>query len=171
MYRRTAIALIAAAAISACSDSTAPKQIASRTDGLSTKQDPSAVVEHVNEHFEILYYQTNPCTGELIQFLGRYHINGTITTTSEGQESKLHLNTEDFQGVGLFTGLKYLYHQQTHQEDMFTYNPFTEQLEYRVSYDVISQGSTDNFHGDFAYTFSYPPYNFQITRDDAVCNG
>ena len=171
MYRRTAIALIAAVAISACSDSTAPKQLASRENGLSFKQDPSEVVEHVNEHFEILYFQENPCTGELIQFLGRYHVNGTITTTSEGEESKLHLNTEDFQGVGLITGLKYLYHQQTQQTDEFTYNPVTEQLEYRVSYDVISQGSTDNFHGDLHYVFTYPPGNFEIIRDDARCTG
>ena len=169
MYRRTAIALIAAAAISACSDSTSPNP--SHIDGLSLKQDPSEVVEHVNEHFEILYFQENPCTGELIQFLGRYHVNGTITTTSTGVDSKLHLNTEDFQGVSLTTGLKYLYHQQTHLTDMFTYNPATEQFEERVSYDVISQGSTDNFHGDIVTTFTYPPPDFQIIRDDARCTG
>jgi hypothetical protein len=128
-------------------------------------------VEHINEHYEILYYQTNPCTGELIQFNGRYHVNGTITTSSTGVDSKIHLNTEHFEGVSLTTGLKYLYHQQTHQSDMFTYNPVTERFEYRVSYDVISQGSTDNFHGDLAYTFTYPPGNFEIIRDDARCTG
>jgi len=170
MYRRTAIALIAAAAISACSVST-PTPIPSRIDGLSLKQDPTAVVEHVNEHYEILYYDINPCTGELIQFLGRYHVNGTITTTSTGVDSKLHLNTEDFQGVGLITGLKYNYHQQNHETDMFTFNPATEQYETRISYDVISQGSTDNFHGDLHYTFTYPPGDFVIIRDDARCTG
>ena len=171
MYRRTAIALIAAVAISACSDSTAPKQLASRANGLSFKQDPSEVVEHVNEHFEIVYFQENPCTGELIRFLGRYHVNGTITTTSTGVDSKLHLNTEDFQGVSLTTGLKYLYHQQTHQTDMYTYDPATEQFVSRVSYDVISEGSTDNFHGDIVTTFTYPPPDFQTVRDDARCTG
>ncbi len=144
-----------------------PAWIAGRVRAAAASSD----VQHINEHYQVISYQTNPCNGEQIVFEGRYHVNGTITTTSNGTDLKLHLNTEDFQGVGLTTGLKYLYHEQTRVQDLFTYNPFTDKFEYAVGYNVISQGSADNFHADFAYTFSYPPGDFQITRDEARCTG
>ena len=102
---------------------------------------------------------------------GLVGVNGTITRTADSFDAKLHLNTEDFKGVGLTTGLQYIYHQQTRQENEVTFNPFTQRFETAVSYSVISQGSTDNFMADFAYSFTYPPANFEITRDEARCTG
>ena len=132
---------------------------------------PPPDVQHINDQFQTDYYQFNPCNGELIFFNGTFLVNGTIITTSTGTDTKLHMSTADFQGVGLTTGVKYVYHQQTHLQDSFTYNPITDKFEYSASYDVISQGSTGNFHSDFAYTFTYPPGDFQITRDRSSCTG
>lgn len=174
MYRNATLAFAAAVAIAACSDATAPRSEAlPRTTGAPPLAAASSDVTHVNEQYVINnYYQVNPCNGELILFTdARYHVNGTITQTANGFDSKLHLNTEDFQGVGLTTGLQYLYHQQTHQENDVTFNPFTQRFEVAVSYSVISQGSTDNFMADLAYSFTYPPGTFVITRDDARCTG
>lgn len=128
-------------------------------------------VQQINERYDATYVQTNPCNGELIFVAGTYHINGTITTTSTGSESRFHLNTQDFQGVGQTTGVKYLYHEQTRSHDRFTYNPYTDKFEYSSSYEVISQGSTGNFRSVFAYSFTYPPGDFRIIRDSARCIG
>ena len=174
MYRNTALAFAAAAAMAACSDATAPRSdaLARTTDGPSLAA-PSSDVTKINEQYVINnYLQVNPCNGELILFTdARYHVNGTITRTADSFDAKLHLNTEDFKGVGLTTGLQYIYHQQTRQENEVTFNPFTQRFETAVSYSVISQGSTDNFMADFAYSFTYPPGTFEITRDEARCTG
>jgi Tol biopolymer transport system component len=129
------------------------------------------VVQHFNQQYDITYYQPNPCNGELVIFTGSYHVNSTITTTSNGSDYKFHLNTEDFSGVGQTTGLTYVYHQQTRNTDLLTYNPYTEKYEFSASYDVISQGSTQNFRSVFAYSYTYPPGDFRIIRDSSRCIG
>lgn len=174
MYRNTALAFAAAAAMVACSDTAAPRSDAlQRTVDRPSLAAPSSDVTHVNDQYVLSdYYQVNPCNGELIHFTdARYHVNGTITQTADSYDARLHLNTEDFKGVGLTTGLQYIYHQQTLQENDVTFNPLTQRFETAISYSVISQGSTDNFMADLAYSFTYPPGTFEITRDDARCTG
>ena len=98
-------------------------------------------------------------------------LNGTVATTSNGSDYKFHLNADDVQGVGQITGLKYVYHQQIREQNLFTYNPSAFQYEFASSYDVISQGSTQNFRSEFAYTYTYPPGDFRIVRDRSRCVG
>jgi hypothetical protein len=128
-------------------------------------------IQNFQQQYDIVSYQLNPCNGELIVFSGSYHVSGNIATTSSATSSRFHLNSQDFQGTGQTTGLKYVYHQGSQSADSFTYNPFTEKFETSASYDVISQGSTQNFRSVFAYSFTYPPGDFRIIRDITRCNG
>jgi Tol biopolymer transport system component len=128
-------------------------------------------IQQINQQYDVSYYQVNPCNGEAIIMSGRYHVNGTITTTDNGSESSFHLNTDGVEGIGQTTGLKYVYHEQTRQDNLFTFNPYLSKFEFGSSYDVISQGSTQNFHSEFAYSYTYPPGDFQILRDRSRCVG
>jgi hypothetical protein len=169
MYRTTALALVIATSLVACADATSPTP-ASATRSPDRPSLAQANVQHINEQYEIAgYTQFNPCTGELITYSGRYHVNGTITTTENGEDVKIHLNTEDFKGVSS-TGTEYIYHQQTHQADEFTYDPFTETYVSRVTFMNVSQGPTDNYRYEEVYTFTYPPGNSQFTIEEK-CTG
>jgi dipeptidyl aminopeptidase/acylaminoacyl peptidase len=129
------------------------------------------LVQNFNQNFDFTFTLFNPCNGEPILLTGSYHMNGSVTTTSTSSENRFHLSTQDFQGVGQTTGLKYVFHEQRQSEDFFTFNPFTEKFESSDGYDVISQGSTANFHTVFAFSFSYPPGDFKIIRDTTRCIG
>jgi len=128
-------------------------------------------IQQFNQQFDITSYLLNPCNGEPILLAGSYHVVGTITTTNAGTESKFHLNTQDFEGIGQVTGLKYVYHEQTRSQDFFAYNPYTSRYEFSTSYGVTSAGSTDNFRRDVAYSYTYPPGDFRIIRDTSRCSG
>jgi Tol biopolymer transport system component len=128
-------------------------------------------VQNFHQNYDFTYYFWNPCNGEPILLAGSYHMNGSITTTSTGSDYKFHLSTQDFQGVGQVTGLNYVFHSQRRTQDSFTYNPYTDKYESSDTYDVISQGSTDNFRSVFAFSFTYPPGDFRIIRDTSRCTG
>jgi hypothetical protein len=64
-----------------------------------------------------------------------------------------------------------VFHEQRRSQQFFTFNPYTEQDEYTDNYDVISQGSTQNFRSELTYSLTYPPFDFRIIRDRARCTG
>jgi Tol biopolymer transport system component len=128
-------------------------------------------VQNFNQNFDVSYTLTNPCNGEPILLAGSYHMNGSVTTTSTSSENKFHSSTQDFQGVGQISGLKYVFHAQSRTQEFFTYNPFTEKFEASQIFDVVSQGSTANFSSAFAFSFTYPPGDFRIIRDVSRCTG
>jgi Tol biopolymer transport system component len=128
-------------------------------------------IQHFNQQFDVSFYQTNPCNGEPILVSGSYHMDGTTSTTSTGTDFRFHLNSQDFQGVGQTTGVKYTYHEQSRTQDSFTYDPYTDKYQFSASYSITSQGSIENFRSEFAYSFTYPPGDFQIIRDVTRCTG
>lgn len=126
-----------------------------------------------NEKFYISFTAFNPCPPtELVAVEGWYHYLVTGEQTPAGSDIKIHLNTQGIEGVGLTSGDRYQFIQNQKSDFEFSnVPPFPFEQEFDFRYQLIRQGSDDNLWIRQTTRFSYPPYEFEIIRNEFECRG
>lgn len=161
--RRQLTLAFATIALAACADSTAP----------TVREDASvprpAMAVRSNRWFPVAGTIYDRCTGEYVALEGRFH--QVVSVNESGTESTVHINSDALHGVGLTSGDRYVYHTQRTQQSVVTSNPYTQTVEFSARYQVISQGSKDNWFATLSYRYTYPPGTFQITSNESECRG
>lgn len=126
-----------------------------------------------NEKIPIDQLLFNPCPPEeLVQISGFLHLLVTGEQTPAGSDLKIHVNLQGISGVGLTSGDRYSIQQNEHTDLQFSnVPPFPFQQETDFRFRIVRQGSDDNLWFRQTVRFSFPPFEFEIIRNEFECRG
>lgn len=115
----------------------------------------------------------NPCPpAELVLVQGSIHFLITGEQTPAGSDVKVHLNTQGIEGVGLTSGDRYQWIlNEKYDFEFSNVPPFPFEQEFEYRYRLIRQGSDDNLWVRQTVRYSYPPFEFEIIRNEFECRG
>jgi hypothetical protein len=147
-----AISCLAVVALAACSDATAPRQIAAPSRAVA------AVLTNTRTPISGL---VQSCGGELVQIDGILHFKILATfPASGGVMARLSLD-QTFSGIGLESGLKYVGSSKSSEQDIFVSG---SRITMELTERLIGQGQIPNTFLDEKLTFAVNP-NGDVTQD------
>jgi hypothetical protein len=102
---------------------------------------------------------------------GFVHVVRTGEVTETTNESKLHVNYQGVQGIGVLSGDRYIFALNENSEGYLSSDPFERSSEVDFINRVIREGSDDNAWVRITFKFSFPPLVFEIIRMEVECRG
>ncbi len=151
--------------LAACDSPSAPTPLTAPTGAPS-------FARIANDRIEITGIEFNPCPPtERVEFSGSMHflVTGEVKPTSTA--IKTHINAQGIAGVGLTSGDQYRVLRNFKEDLVVTAWPSRSSDEIDVRFRLVRKGSEAKLWVRQTIRVTFPPFKFEILRNELECRG